>query len=302
MHDAVTFDENTRTGGPNGSIRVGRELARAENVGLEGAMAALEGVKAKFEAVSYADLIQLAGAVAVEMVGGPLVEMNVGRKDSKACPPSGRVPTAAKGSAAVKAAFERAGLSNVDAAAVLCAVPVGSSTERPTGALALTPLDLGSSYLSKVTSGPAEEAVTELLQQDDDMRVTVLKWQENEDDFLEAFGEAFKKLSEVGCKGLVRPRKGAPGAVAQGQRLPVTLTSPVLAPQALTVNVPAAAAPGQVIQVAMPGGGMTAVTLPADAVPGQSFKFTFECVQLDGVSKKAAFAVVTKFAVRAASS
>ena len=200
----MTFDENTRTGGPNGSIRVGRELARAENVGLEGAMAALEGVKAKFEAVSYADLIQLAGAVAVEMVGGPLVEMNVGRKDSKACPPSGRVPTAAKGSAAVKAAFERVGLSNVDAAAVLCAVPVGSSTERPTGALALTPLDLGSSYLSKVTSGPAEEAVTELLQQDDDMRVTVLKWQENEDDFLEAFGEAFKKLSEVGCKGLVR--------------------------------------------------------------------------------------------------
>jgi L-ascorbate peroxidase len=213
VHDAVTFDENTRTGGPNGSIRVGRELARAENVGLEGAMAALEGVKAKFEAVSYADLIQLAGAVAVEMVGGPLVEMNVGRKDSKACPPSGRVPTAAKGSAAVKAAFERAGLSNVDAAAVLCAVPVGSSTERPTGALALTPLDLGSSYLSKVTSGPAEEAVTELLQQDDDMRVTVLKWQENEDDFLEAFGEAFKKLSEVGCKGLVRPRKGAANRV-----------------------------------------------------------------------------------------
>lgn len=78
----------------------------------------------------------------------------------------------------------------------------------------------------------------------------------------------------------MRPRKGAPGAVAPGQRLPVTLTSPVLAPQALTVNVPAAAGPGQVIQVAMPGGGMTAVTLPADAVPGQSVQFTVECVQL----------------------
>ena len=72
--------------------------------------------------------------------------------------------------------------------------------------------------------------------------------------------------------------------------------------QDLTLHVPEAAAPGQVIQVGLPGGGMTAVTLPADAVPGQSFKFTFECVQLDGVSKKAAFAVVTKFAVRAASS
>ena len=70
--------------------------------------------------------------------------------------------------------------------------------------------------------------------------------------------------------------------------------------QDLTLHVPEAAAPGQVIQVGLPGGGMTAVTLPADAVPGQSFKFTFECVQLDGVSKKAAFAVVTKFAVRLA--
>ena len=75
-----------------------------------------------------------------------------------------------------------------------------------------------------------------------------------------------------------------------------------MVPQALTLHVPEAAAPGQVIQVGLPGGGMTAVTVPADAVPGQSFKFTFECVQLDGVSKKAAFAVVTKFSVRLAAS
>ena len=72
--------------------------------------------------------------------------------------------------------------------------------------------------------------------------------------------------------------------------------------QDLTLHVPEAAAPGQVIQVGLPGGGMTAVTVPADAVPGQSFKFTFECMQLDGVSKNAAFAVVTKFSVRLAAS
>ena len=39
-----------------------------------------------------------------------------------------------------------------------------------------------------------------------------------------------------------------------------------------------------------------------DAVPGQSLKFTTSSTQLDGVSKKAAFAVVTKFAVRLAAS
>ena len=75
-----------------------------------------------------------------------------------------------------------------------------------------------------------------------------------------------------------------------------------MVPQPLTLHVPEAAAPGQVIQVGLPGGGTTAVTVPADAVPGQSFKFTFECMQLDGVSKNAAFAVVTKFSVRLAAS
>ena len=72
--------------------------------------------------------------------------------------------------------------------------------------------------------------------------------------------------------------------------------------QDLTLHVPEAAAPGQVIQVGLPGGGTTTVTVPADAVPGQSSKFTTWSVQLDGVSKEAAFAVVTKFSVRLAAS
>ena len=41
---------------------------------------------------------------------------------------------------------------------------------------------------------------------------------------------------------------------------------------------------------------------PADAVLGQSLKFTTSSTQLYGVSKKAAFAVVTKFSVRLAAS
>ena len=85
---------------------------------------------------------------------------------------------------------------------------------------------------------------------------------------------------------VVCPKKGAPGAVAPGQRLPVALKSPVLVPQVLTMNVPEATAPGQVIQVAMPGGGMVAVTLPTDAVPGQSAQFTVECVQLMPMSEQ----------------
>lgn len=218
-HDAATYDSITRTGGPNGTIRVERELARPENAGLEPALRALEVVKSKFDAVTYADLIQIAGATAIEMVGGPIIDVRVGRKDSKACPPSGRVPDGSKGPEAVKKAFLRTGLSASEAAALLGGMQFGApAAGKGTGALAMDPLDLGTAYLAKVTAAPAEDPITELLQQDDEMRRCVTRWQEDGDAFLADFGAAFKKLSEVGCKDLVRQVKGAARAAASTKK------------------------------------------------------------------------------------
>ena len=72
-----------------------------------------------------------------------------------------------------------------------------------------------------------------------------------------------------------------PKDAVAGQTVPVTLISPVLAPQQLTISVPVGATGGQIVRTALPGGGVTAVQLPADALPGQSLTFTAEhCVQL----------------------
>ncbi|KAH0852589.1 hypothetical protein HID58_093888 [Brassica napus] len=79
-HDAGTYDATKKSGGPNGSIRFKDELNRPHNKGLEKAVAFCEEVKAKHPRVSYADLYQLAGVVAVEVTGGPAIHFTPGRK------------------------------------------------------------------------------------------------------------------------------------------------------------------------------------------------------------------------------
>ncbi len=47
--------------------------------------------------ISYADLYTLAGAVAIEELGGPEIKWRPGRVDAvngAACPPDGRLPSA----------------------------------------------------------------------------------------------------------------------------------------------------------------------------------------------------------------
>ncbi|KAH1224023.1 putative L-ascorbate peroxidase 3, peroxisomal [Glycine max] len=96
-HDAGTYDAKTNTGGPNGSIRNRQELNHAANKGLETALAFCEEVKAKHPKISYADLYQLAGVVAVEVTGGPTINFVPGRKDSLESPAEGRLPDAKQG-------------------------------------------------------------------------------------------------------------------------------------------------------------------------------------------------------------
>lgn len=53
------------------------------NAGLSKATALLGDVKRRHPTVSWADLIQMAGALAVELTGGPNVDMRYGREDAK---------------------------------------------------------------------------------------------------------------------------------------------------------------------------------------------------------------------------
>ncbi|XP_043696839.1 L-ascorbate peroxidase 3-like [Telopea speciosissima] len=96
-HDAGTYDAKTNTGGPNGSIRSEEEYMHGANNGLKIAIDFCEEVKAKHPKITYADLHQLAGVVAVEVTGGPTIDFVPGRKDSLVSPKEGRLPNAKRG-------------------------------------------------------------------------------------------------------------------------------------------------------------------------------------------------------------
>jgi len=85
--DAATFDKNVRMwpscGGAIGSIRFESEHRHESNAGLVKALCILGPIKQSFPDVSWADLIQMAGALAVEVTGGPKIKgMVYGRQDS----------------------------------------------------------------------------------------------------------------------------------------------------------------------------------------------------------------------------
>jgi cytochrome c peroxidase len=87
-----------RSGG--GTIRLREELAHEANRGLGAAQAWLEPVHAQHPSVSYADLFTLAGAVAIEAMGGPHIPWRSGRvdeRDAAKVTPDGRLPEADKG-------------------------------------------------------------------------------------------------------------------------------------------------------------------------------------------------------------
>ncbi|CAB9512563.1 ascorbate peroxidase 6, chloroplastic/mitochondrial [Seminavis robusta] len=99
-HDASIKDPWPAAGGADGSIRFSAELEHGANAGLSGAVKLLEPVKEAFPAVSYADIYQMASARAIELAGGPTIDMKYGRLDTSSpdeCPKEGNLPDAEAG-------------------------------------------------------------------------------------------------------------------------------------------------------------------------------------------------------------
>lgn len=97
-HDSGTFDQRIpgwpQRGGANGGIIFDTELKMGANNGLPKAVTYLKKFKEKYPAVSWADLIQMASALAVEAAGGPVIDMRYGRvsveDDSQCAKPTSR--------------------------------------------------------------------------------------------------------------------------------------------------------------------------------------------------------------------
>uniref|UniRef100_A0A1J3CSR5 L-ascorbate peroxidase n=1 Tax=Noccaea caerulescens TaxID=107243 RepID=A0A1J3CSR5_NOCCA len=228
-HDAGTYDAKKKTGGPNGSIRFKEELNRPYNKGLEKAVAFCEEVKCKHPRVSYADLYQLAGVVAVEVTGGPAIKFTPGRKDAD-CPDEGELPDANQGSLHLRSVFSRMGLSDRDIVALSGGHTLGRAHKERSdyeGPWTQDPLKFDNSYFVELkkgeTPGLLQLKTDKALLCDPKFHSYVELYAKDEDVFLRDYAISHKKLSEL---GFTPPRK-IPSAVAQ-QTIGITVAAAIV--------------------------------------------------------------------------
>ncbi|XVE48864.1 hypothetical protein DITRI_Ditri01bG0036000 [Diplodiscus trichospermus] len=204
-HDAGTYDVSTKTGGPNGSIRNEEEYTHGSNNGLKIAIDFCEEVKAKHPKITYADLYQLAGVVAVEVAGGPTIDFVPGRKDSNICPKEGRLPDAKQGAPHLRDIFYRMGLSDKDIVALSGGHTLGRAHPERSGfdgSWTNEPLKFDNSYFVELLKGESEGLLKlptdKALLDDPGFRQFVELYAKDEDAFFGDYAESHKKLSELG--------------------------------------------------------------------------------------------------------
>ncbi|KAJ8631595.1 hypothetical protein MRB53_024918 [Persea americana] len=236
-HDAGTYDVNTKTGGPNGSIRNEEEYRHGSNNGLKISIDLCEEVKKKIPKITYADLYQLAGVVAVEVTGGPTIDFCPGRKDSLVSPKEGRLPDAKKGVQHLRDVFYRMGLSDKDIVALSGGHTLGRAhAERSgfEGAWTKDPLKFDNSYFVELLEGEKEGLLKlptdKALLEDPVFRRYVELYAKDEDAFFKDYAESHKKLSELGF---------TPSSSSSANKKEAT-TSTILAQSAVGVAVAAA--------------------------------------------------------------
>ncbi|KAK6916715.1 hem peroxidase [Dillenia turbinata] len=204
-HDAGTYDVSTKTGGPNGSIRNEEEYSHGSNNGLKIALDYCEEIKSKHPRITYADLYQLAGVVAVEVTGGHTVDFVPGRKDSNVCPKEGRLPDANKGAPHLRDIFYRMGLSDKDIVALSGGHTLGRAHPERSGfdgPWTKDPLKFDNSYFVELLQGESEGLLKlptdKALVDDPAFRPFVELYAKDEDAFFRDYAESHKKLSELG--------------------------------------------------------------------------------------------------------
>lgn len=230
-HAAGTYDKATGTGGSDGAtMRFCPEKHHGANAGLQVARDLLEPIKAKYPALSYADLWTLAGVVAIEEASGPVVPWRPGRSDrpdGSYCPPDGRLPDATKGADHIRNIFYRMGFNDQEIVALVGAHALGRChTDRSgfSGPWTKSPTMFSNDFFRelfdqkwtpKKWNGPLqyEDASGELMMLPTDLAILqdpeFRKWAEiyakDEDRFFNDFSKAFSKLLELGTRNLRAP-------------------------------------------------------------------------------------------------
>lgn len=238
-HDSGTYDSSVaqawpKPGGATASIRFKPEISHGANAGLQGAIDLIEPIKQKYPMVSYADLYQMASAVAVEVAGGPHIPLRYGRLDADSpedCTPDGRLPSAGHpfgdGSKTpadhLRRVFYRMGLDDKDIVALSGAHTLGRARPERSGwgveqtkytkdgpgkpggqSWTVDWLTFNNGYFKEVKAKrdtdllilPTDAAVFE----DDKFRPYAEKYAEDEAAFFKEYVESHLKLSELGSK------------------------------------------------------------------------------------------------------
>jgi L-ascorbate peroxidase len=198
FHDAGTYDLATATGGPHGTIRLPEELHRAGNTGWAHAcLELLAEAQAEFPWASWADLIAVGGAAAIQKCGGPIIEVGLGRSDSAEVAPPHRLPGGYEGAAMLKRMFARMGLSVQDLAALSGAHTLGHSQRQ---SFTQDPYAFSNSYYAELLSTPERSNLptdTSMLD-DPELRPYVELYAADQARFLSDFADAFRRLTWLG--------------------------------------------------------------------------------------------------------
>nr|AAC28102.1 ascorbate peroxidase [Mesembryanthemum crystallinum] len=202
FHDAGTYDAKTKKGGPNGTVRF--ELNNPANNGIKTAVDLVEQVKVKHPKVTYADLYQLAGVVAVEVTGGPVINFVPGRPDVQQVD-SGSLPLPSGDANHLREVFHRMGLSDRDIVVLSGAHTLGRANRDRSGVdgpFTKNPLKFDNSYYVELLKGDTPELVKfntdKVLLQDPTFRKYVQLYAKDEKAFLTHYAESHKKMSELG--------------------------------------------------------------------------------------------------------
>jgi len=198
FHDAGTYDAQTGTGGAHGSIHLKDELQRGDNTGWgQACMELLAEAKEQYPSVSWADLVALGGAAAIQKCGGPVMRIGLGRTDADVVAPPHRLPAGYESAGMLKRMFARMGLAPRDLVVLSGAHTLGFTQRKP---FTHDPWVFSNSYYTQlVTQKDSALLNTDgALLDDPELRPFVELYAEDQERFAADFAEAYYRMTWLG--------------------------------------------------------------------------------------------------------
>jgi len=198
FHDAATYDASSQSGGAHGTIRLRAELQRGANAGWAHAcLELISDLKAMCPNISWADLIALGGAAAIQKCDGPTIELGLGRVDGDTEAPPNRLPGGFEDATLLKRKFARMGLTVHDLVALSGAHVLGHTQRQ---SFTDNPWKFSNAYFVQLVAIGRSAVLatdTELLH-DAELRPLVELYARDEARFFQDFARSFRRLTWLG--------------------------------------------------------------------------------------------------------